>query len=384
MSIDVLTQHDLASLSKHRHPASVSIALPAPTPRNGSGFTYIAHDTEAARTAFRTAVKSAQTELGELGGNAADIEAIAANARALETDRDFWGTQARSIALFISPEGVRAFRLMNQLPASASVGDRFDLGPLLRAATFPHDGYLLAVTEGETRLLFLDADATARRVPLPTLADDVADLLHVDFHGGGQLDRHRADGTLGPKVQQRNFASAIQDAALAAIGDDTRPLVLAISNDLEPAYRAVNRYEHLLEASLPVNPASLSDDELAQRGRELLESHYAAEVREWSERFETRRAHGRGSSQLSDIAAAAVRGQVESLVFDFEHRQEGTMDEFGNLTFADSPGPESYALIDAIANHVLSNGGRVYALRSAELPDANSPAAAIFRTAEPA
>ena len=378
MSIDVLAHDDLVRLTKHRHPASVSLYVSSPRTGNGASRSPVAHDTEAARAQLRAAADEARAQLKQLGIGNGEAQAIAERLSELEADRDFWGTSARSIAVFVSPDGIDAYRLRNELPAHSAVGDRFDTGPLLRATTFPHHGYVLAVTEGEVRLVALEADSTHRRVPLAELPADAANVLEPEKHGGGQLDRHRADGTLGPKIEQRRYATVVQEAVRAAIGDDRRPIVLAASDDLAPAYREVGASDELLAEGVAANPASLDDAELAKRGREVLERHYESVLAAWRERFEERRAQGRGSSDLAEIAKVAASGQVDSLIYDIEDRQEGAIDEFGNLELAEGEGPETYAIVDELAARVLATGGTVIAVRRDEVPGAAS-ASAVFR-----
>lgn len=381
MSIDVVSHEDLVRLTRHRHAASVTLYVDSPRTGNGAQRAPVAHDTEKARAKLRAAADKARAQLKELGIASAESQAIAERLAELEGDRDFWGTSARSLAVFVSPEGLDAFRLRNELPSHSAVGDRFDTGPLLRATTFPHHGYVLAVTEGEVRLIALQSDSTHQRVPLTELPANAADVLEPEKHGGGQLDRHRADGTLGPKVEQRRYCTVVQEAVKAAIGDDERPIVLAASDDLTPAYREVNTADELLAEGIGANPASLDDAELAARGRAVLERHYASVLADWSERFEKRRAQGRGSTDLEAIAKAAAAGQVESLLYDIADRQEGEIDEFGAVTVAETDGPDTYALVDELAARVLQSGGTVIAVRRDEVPGDGS-VAAVFRAAQ--
>lgn len=339
----------------------------------------IAHDTEAARLSLRSAANAALAELAEIDIPTPEREAIAERIRELEGDRDFWGTQARSVAVFASPEDIRAFRLMNRLAPLTAVGDRFDVGPLVRASSFAHTGYVLAVTEGDVRLLYLDSAATSRSIELRSLPEDASDVLSNSVTTG-RFDRHRADGTLGPKIEQRRYCTIVQDAVLAEIGEDSVPLVLAAAADLDPAYRQVNRYGALLEEGISANPASLSLADLEQRGRAVLDREYRRGLAEWCERFGTQKAHRRAGSNLEAVAKAASAGQVEELLFDIEANDEGVIDEFGAVFPVPEPGPTTYRLVDEIAARVLRTGGRVVAVRRADLPD-DSPVASIFRTA---
>lgn len=378
MTIDTPTADDLAQLTSHRHPASISLYVPSGWAGSQTSRPPIGHDTEAARTRLKSAVDAAIGELETGEASRADRDAIATALAGLDRDREFWATRARSIAVFASPEGVRAFRLRNELQRHSATGDRFDVGPLVRSTTFAHRGYVLALAVGDVRLLALDSDDTVTHVELDTLPDDAADALeHATT--GGRFDRHRAAGTLGPKAGQRKYADTVQDAVLTAIGDDPAPLVLAAASDLEPAYRDINTHPTLLDASIDANPGSLGDDDLAARARDILDDHYRAKTAAWNEHFGTQRAHGRASSQLSDIARAAAMGLVDTLVFDFETAAEGTIDEGGQVTITDEPGPAAYGLADELAARVLRTGGTVRAVRRDDLPDHDSALAATFR-----
>lgn len=373
MSIDIPTAGDFAELTQHRNGASVSIYVSA----TGNGSHAITHDVDAAQTALRSALRDALHELTESGVSAADKSAISSHVETLLGRRLFWATGARSMAIFITPEGSRAFRLMNRLPFAWSTGDRFDVGPMVRAVTFDYTGYVLAITEGDVRLLQLTSDATSHSVELEQLSEDAADVLTRD-PATGRFNRHRADGTLGPKVEQRRYASLVQDAVLAEIGESSAPLVLAASNDLDSAYREVNSYDSLLEQGIVGNPAGFDDADLASRGREVLDGHYAEKISKWRETFGTRQANGRATSQLRDVAKAAWSGQVDQLLFDLDHREEGTIDEFGAVTLATTASGDTYRVVDEIAAQVLRTGGVVRAVRRDELPD-DSPVAATLR-----
>lgn len=373
MSIDILTSADLTELTQHRHAASVSLYATS----GGAARGPVGHDRDGAQTALRSAANDALRQLDGAGVGHSEREQIGAAIEGLQRDSEFWETSARTVAVFAAPGMLRAFRLRNELPQRSGVGDRFDVGPLVRATTFGHRGYVLALEAGRVRLLDLEADASSASIPLD-IPDDAALALETTATDG-RLDRHGADGALGPKVGQRRYCSMVQDAVLAAIGEATDPLVLAAAADLEPAYRAVNSYRGLLERGVDANPASLDEDELAARGRAVLDDHFAAKLRDWCDQFGTLRANGRASDQLSDVARAASTGLIDTVLFDLEEDREGTIDDVGTITFADEPGPTTYAIVDEIAARVLQFGGTARAVRRDDLPG-DSPVAATFRS----
>lgn len=379
MSINIPTQEDLSQLTKLRNAASVTLYIASSSNGSQTNRAPVAQDPEAAQVALRSAANQALRELKDANISQADRESINATITELDNDRGFWNTPARSVAVFASPQHSAAFRLMNELPQHVATGDRYDIGPLLRATTFEHNGYVLALTEGDVRLLYLDSNATSKVIALDTLPDDAAEALERTVTTG-RFNRHRADGTLGPKTEQKRYCTIVQEAVLNAINVPDAPLVLASSEDLEPAYREINTYPGLLPKGIQANPSSLSLEELQERGRRVLDQHFAQELSNWREAFGTKRANGHASAQLSDIARAATQGLVDTFFFDLENNDEGSIDEGGAINFADSAGHHSYGIIDEIAARVLQTGGTVRAVRGEDLPD-DSPVAATFRAA---
>jgi len=374
MSIDIPTHDDLVELSQQRNVASVSLYS---SPGSTDGGPPIGRDTEAARLALRSSATEALAELGQHGVAKAELDAIGQSLAALDHDTDFWVSSARSVAVFASPEVTRAFRLRSELPSLVATGDRFDIGPLLRATTFGHSGYVLALTQGNVRLLALNADDSSVEIALPTLPDDLGKTLEI-ADNQGKADMPRADGALGPKVELRRYCSLVEEAVLDVIGDSGLPLVLAAASDLQPAYREISTYRGLLPSGIAANPSSLSADDLEERGRVVLAERHSHELDSWRTAFGNKRSSGLASSQLSDIAHAATAGLVDTLLFDLASTDEGSIDESGAVSFASEPGPSTYGLVDEIAARVLRTRGTVKAVRGDDLPD-DSPVAATFR-----
>ena len=102
---------------------------------------------------------------------------------ALIDDDDFWAEQAHSLAIFATPEWIRTFRLPNRLTNHVEVADRFHIKPLLRAVTFPHNAYVLAIGMGAVRLVEVDADLPPHEVTVPGLPKDMASALGRRSHG---------------------------------------------------------------------------------------------------------------------------------------------------------------------------------------------------------
>ncbi|MEM1163867.1 MAG: hypothetical protein AAGJ28_23295, partial [Pseudomonadota bacterium] len=84
---------------------------------------------------------------------------------------------------------------------------------------------------------------------------------------------------------------------------------------------------------------------------------------------------------LSTAAHAGVRGAIETLMIDMDAVVAGTInDETGEVTFADTPGADSYGVGDQVAVLALASGATVLAVRADDLPQPTG-IAATFRFA---
>ncbi|PFG20917.1 hypothetical protein [Serinibacter salmoneus] len=366
LPVDLPSITDITTLSTARSDASVSIYLrSSPQPAQH----------EAVRIELRNAIDEARRHLEAADLDHERIETTLAPLHAVPEDTDFWDHQSTSMALFAADGELHAFRLANRVQARVRVSDRFDVGALLRARTFPHGGYVLGLAEDHQRLWQVHPDAPAQEIPLDLPHDLHLALEHA--HNHGQADAPRGRGNLGDQPGRERLAARVQEEVLRHL-DGEHPLILAATPDLDPAYRAINTYPRLLEGRIEAHPTALDSEAAEAHARDLLDAAYAAQIDAWREHFGTRRSNGFATSSLREVAVAATLGQVEDLHFDMDEETQGTIDEFGAIQRADSPGPRTYGVVDEIAARVLAAHGSVYAVRNADLLD-GSPVAALLR-----
>ncbi|MCW4386747.1 hypothetical protein OH146_13280 [Salinibacterium sp. SYSU T00001] len=359
------TLEDITELADRRSDASVMISLPTSP---------VASEVERLRLEYKNAMKEADRQL-----EAADIDTDVRTAVRRRLDEvvegEFWTHLAQGAVIFATPDFAREYRVQTPVPSRVAVGDRFDIGPLLRSLAFARTGYVLAVTEGSARLASISADVGPTEIPL-----DLPDDIHSVFEraeNSGAADMHRAQGATGDKVELRKYCRIVQEAVIRAINGRQAPLVLAASNEMLSAYREVNSYPLLLEECVDVNPSSLSLQDLEDKARGALRKDYENSLAEWRETFGTRLNHGRASVNVADIARAASMGAVEELHFDVADDSEGIIDADGDITPAPVPGATSFGIFDEIAVRVLRLGGTVRAVQKRDLPGKQGIAAML-------
>ncbi|AHH19085.1 hypothetical protein NONO_c43010 [Nocardia nova SH22a] len=362
---DIPTRREIEALAEWTGPWSVSIYLPteAATP-----------NPEANRIAFGNQVREALDLITDDSSRGAVEEQLTD----LIDDEDFWRYQSHTLVVHVAPHHMWTYRIPNRLGAAVTVSDRFLLKPLLRAITFPQTAFVLALAEGSVRLVEVTPDRPAEDVRVPDMPRDAADFANKSSIGD-RAPKGRLTGSEGKKVRVRQYARGVDRALRDILSGRDTPLVLAAPEPIDAIFRSVATYGELLEDGIPGNPEQLSDQELADRTRHILDGHYAAQLADLRELFDKRRGEGRATADLADIARAATFGSVHTLLVDIDTAVPGTISaDTGAIEFGPESDTETPGIADEIARRVLLSGGRVLAVRKSDIPE-EAVAAAILR-----
>ncbi|MFN7054717.1 hypothetical protein [Hyphomonas sp.] len=365
--VDTPTERDIARLNTLEGGLCVSIYLPT---------TPLTQKIGKARIEFRHLVSEAVQQMQAAGHDKRIVGVIEINLMHLADDDSFWRVQANSLAVFATPEGVTTFRLANKLNANVEVSDRFHLLPLLRAVTFPHEAFILAVAENGVRLIQMFSDMPPKKVKVPGLPKDAAS------HAGKSTinDKSaftRIHGEEGQRFRHLSYLRAIDSALRPVLSGRDTPLIVAAVNPLSHLYPHVNTYHRLAAQQIDVSPDNTKDAELARLAIPVLDAVYADELKVAAGTFEARAASGRTATDLTDVARAATLGAVDMLFADLDDARPGSIDDAGRVSFAEAETAETYALVDEVARRVLLNGGRVMAVRKGEVPGGRSVGAVL-------
>jgi hypothetical protein len=367
---DIPTRDQMGRLLGAREPSSVSIYLATSPASRG----------EAERIELKNLAGEAAAQLREAGASRADLAAIEEELADLIEDDEFWRHQARSLALFLTPTTAITFRLANNLTSMVEVSDRFHLKPLLRALSFPHTAFVLALSQNGVRVLEIEPDLDPAPIAVPGLPSDAASAVGKSSIKDRAPSR-RLQGSEGQKTRLRHYARQIDEALRPLLNGLDVPLILAATEPLDSIYRSVNSYPHLLETSIRGNPDAVSDAELAGSARRLLDDLYAAELRTIRDEYALRVTQRRASADIADVARAATYGLVDTVLVDIDEAVPGRVDEETGAVILDAADDAvNYGVVDEIARRVWLNGGRVLAVRHDDIPG-NASVAALLRYA---
>lgn len=367
--IDLPTQGDLAALLAQRGEPAVSIYVRT---------TPVTQEAQVDRIELKNLARQALDEMEAAGTAKRAIWPIEQALAAIIEDDDYWALQANSLAIFVTPESVRTFRLPNHLTSMVEVSDRFHLKPLIRAVTFPQNAWVLAISMGAVRLVEVDADLPPRDVKVPGLPKDMAGALgrrsHTERTGAGTSGEQTSEHALLTR-----YARAVDQALRPVLSGDARPLIVAAAEPLASVYRAVSTYSQTAKAVIAGSADHTRDAELAKGARGILDGIYAEQLRDLAHLFATREPQGRALTDVAQAARAATFGAVDTLVVDMDSVVAGTVDEeTGAVTFGAGGKVETYGVLDEIARRTLMAGGRVVSARRGDIPG-NGELAAILR-----
>ena len=111
-------------------------------------------------------------------------------------DDEFWRFQAHGLAVLATPENVRTFRVPNALQPLVMVADRFHLKPLIRAISFPHSCYVLALAQRSVRVIEVSPDLPAVTIAVEGMPQDAGRAVRaageIEHWPSGRIQARKA------------------------------------------------------------------------------------------------------------------------------------------------------------------------------------------------
>jgi hypothetical protein len=366
--VDIPSLADLKSLAAHRDDICVSLYLPT---------TPVSREAAGDRIELKNLAKEALRQLETANADKRRVAALMEHLDDLVDDDEFWRFQAHSLAVLATPDNARTFRVPNALVPIVVVSDRFHLKPLLRAIAFPNTCFVLALAENAVRVIEVSADLPPAVVNVDGVPKDAASAVGRSTVND-RSPSGRLQGSEGQKVLLRQFARKVDQALRGLLTGSDVPLVLAASEPLASIYRSVNTYAHLARARIDGSPVNLTDAQLADRARALLDGLNRDEITQWKMTFVARENEGRATTDIAHAARAATYGAVETMLVDIDEVIPGTVDETdGAVNFSKSANARDYGVVDEIASRVIRSGGRILGVRKADIPGGKSLAAIL-------
>jgi hypothetical protein len=388
--MDLLLPEDLEELVKVEQHACVSMYMP--THR-------IWNEVPEDPIRLRNLIREAERKLVENGTRPTEARAMLGPVRALADDDSFWRVQCDGLALFLTPESIRIFRLPISFDELAVVHERFHVKPLLSLFAADIRFYVLALNLEKVRLL-AGTQFKLTEVDLPDVPKGLKESLafddfepHQQFHsgggqstGGGQrtaIFHGQGDAADSATMKKRmaEFFRRVDNGVCDALKSERAPLVLAGVDHLRGIYREVNHYKYLADSSVTVNPDELSLRELHNRVWSVADRYFRKnrETALYNFEYLATTEPARASDRFDIVVPAAFFKRVDVLFARGDKNSWGTYDDqLDAIEIHERPQPGDQDLIDFAVAHTLRNAGTVY-IESADSIPGQSEVAAIFR-----
>lgn len=364
---DIPTRAQVTRLLTTRSPVAVSLYVP--TSPQGSG--------EAERIELKNLTRTAAGQLRDSGADRAAVAWVEEQLADLADDDEFWRYQARSLAVFVTPDALTTFRLPNRLSRSVEVSDRFHVKPLLRSMTFPQAAFVLELAQGSVRLLEIVPELRPAEVTVPDMPTDVASAVGKSSIADRAPVR-RLQGSEGQKVRMRQFARQVDRAMRPILAGQDVPLILAAVEPMDSIFRSVCSYPHLAASTISPGAGEGADTELIDGARRVLDEVHAEQLRDAWALFEQRTSQGRTATDLADIARFATAGAVDTLFVDIDTTISGVVDEqTGAVDLRPTAQAADYGVLDEVSRRVWLTNGRILAVRRADIPGGGQTAAIL-------
>lgn len=364
--MDMLSWNEIRSLMQKHMGICVSIYMPT----LGKGV-----ETQQNQIRYKNLIREADQHLISNDLSSSEVKALMSPAQELLGDQAFWRSQGHGLALFLSDESARYYRLPQTCDELVVVADRFHLKPLIPMLSSNVEFYVLAVSQKKVRL-FKSTQYSTVKIDIEGIPENLTEALNLDdFEKHLQLHT----GTEDLKANILRYLQQVDRGLHEFLRDKRAPLVFAGVDYIFPIYKEANTYPHLMAKAVSGNPEPLGPDKLRDLAWAIVGPFFDQEKTGSVAQYRQNVGTGLASSDVREIVLAAHHKRVSVLFVPVGVQRWGIFDpDTEEVNLNRNAGPGHQDLLDYAAIQTILNGGTVYAVNPDEMPD-NAPIAAVFR-----
>ncbi|TDX41758.1 hypothetical protein C7954_12614 [Halanaerobium congolense] len=337
---------------------------------------------------FKNLLQKVEEKLkADWGFKEREINKLLEPAFKLASDSNFWQQQKEGLAVFISSENFRVFKLSVDTYDNSHVSYNFNLKQLISEIHDSQEYYLLALSSNYNRLYRVNRN-DIEALDLEELPLNIKEFLNLDdeaaekyqsintaggspvFHGQGAAGDDDNEDLL-------HYLKEIDRVINTKLKDKKNYLIVAADDSLFSLYKNINSYQGLLDEHLNGNAKQMNNKELREKSWEIIGSHIHDYLEDIKERYMELKSSDKSSADLEKIVEAAHYGKVDTLVLNKLAEKAGVFVEDQNeVKLMDNT--KDYDLYNYAAVETIKNGGSVYSIEKDEMPEEND-ILAIYR-----
>lgn len=385
MEMEVMSLKKFDELAALKEDRCISIYIP--THRAGA-------EVEGDRIRFKDEVKVVKKELTETYGMREDeVEELLSPARKLIDDELFWHYNGDGLAVFLSREHQKAFRLPLSFETYHSISDRFYLHPIF--PFFNGDGrfYIIGVSEKMVKL-WEASRFKIREVPLGEgFPQRIEDVVGYDFEektlqersfkgqGSGSVMHGHGEGRDEEKNELERFFRAVDRGLSEMLHDEHVPLVFAGVEHYYGQYRKLAHYRQLVDTGfIKGNPEQMGLEQLHEKGWELVHERFDKDRDHFIKQYQDSMGNDKAVSDNAEVVKAAADGRVEALfIQEGVHLPGSYSEEERKVNFSEANAPDKLDLVEKAAMDTYEKDGRVFILPADRMPEPSTQLDALLR-----
>lgn len=389
--MNAFSRADLEILIRRREQPCISLYIPT---------YYAGPQVTGNAVRFKKHLAEAESRTVATGMSAMKAKELFSQAKMLLDDTGFWQHQSDGLALFLSPEMMRYYRVALHFDELLVVSDRFHVKPILPLLTNDGRFYIISLSKGGVRF-YSATRYQIHEVELKGAPRSLADAMKLEEHekmlsfhsaqgptagGGGHAAIHHGTGADSDREKGEilRYFQMVDGAVQKVVGREPGPVVLAGVEYLQAIYREADGKLRLVDDWFEGNPEALGPRELHQRCWNIVAPEFHRSQAEATSRFmELTNRNGSGKdrapTEIPRILVASRDGRIQNLFVPLNGIKWGRFNEVsGEVRFDETPKPDSEDLFERAAIQTIVTGGTVYAVPPTEMPGRH-PIAAVLR-----
>ncbi len=390
--MDVLKRTDLQQLVQTNREWHVSLYIPMHRAGN---------EQQQDPIRLKNLMAQAEKKLLDYEVRKPDVEELLRPVEDLLVARDFWQHPGDGLAVFLSKDASRIYRLPLRFDETVVVSKSFYVEPLLPLIHGNGNFYILALSLNQNKLFQASKDEI-HEVELKDVPKNMEEALMIEDKqnnlGFQTMTQNTVGGTGGAERPAIYYGQGVEDnkkegilryfqevnqGVTRTLEDESMPMVIAAVDYLIPIYQQANTYRNLLKEGIAGSPEGHDLKELQSLAWKVVEPTFMRSQQEAINRFNELygQQNGLAVSDLDSAVKAAIGGRVETLLVPLGFQKWGHYDPaIDAVRFDPEPTPENEDMVNYAVVQTLLNSGNVYALPREQFPD-HGEVAAILRYA---